>query len=285
VVLDALVIKPMKKIRAGVTALGRQEFHHRVDLRTGDEFQDLGETLNGISEQLNAAQVIQESFFPKEMPHLTFCRVAGDSIPCDATGGDYFDAFELEDGRLAVLLADVSGHGLGPSLLMATCRSALRAMSRLDLSPAELVRRLNDLLLADLTDGRFITLVYGVLDADGRFTYANAGHGPALVVRGGTTEHLPSHRPPLGIDIDLDDEPQTTVTLAAGDRILFTSDGLSEAMDGTGSYYGLEPIERAAADAAATCDEIVERLKAELLAHCGGPSKSDDVTVVCVDRV
>lgn len=284
-VLNALVIWPMREIRAGVTALGRQEFAHRVELKTGDEFQELGNTLNDISKQLNAAKVIQASFFPKQMPQEPGYRVAGLSIPCDAAGGDYFDAFAIGDGRLAVLLADVSGHGLGPALLMATCRSALRALAVADLSPRDLVDRLNALLLEDLVDGRFITLVYGVLEPDGTLTYTNAGHGPAIVAHDGTLEHLASHRPPLGIELPPDDDGQSTIRLAPGDRILFASDGLSEARDGDGTYFGVAPIEEAITDRSVDCDAIVARLREALQTHCNGPSTTDDVTILCVDRV
>ena len=212
--------------------------------------------------------------------------MAGLSVPCEAAGGDYFDAFELEGGRIAILVADVSGHGLGPSLLMATCRSALRALSHENLSPGDLVDRLNILLEDDLIDGRFITMIYGVLEPDGTFTFANAGHGPALVMSNGTPRHLEAHVPPLGIHIPLNGEPrQSTIALRPRDRVVFTSDGLSEAMNEQGVHFGVAPIERAAADRSLSSREVVERLKNEMLIHCHGPSRTDDVTILCVDRV
>lgn len=285
-VLNALVIRPMKKIRAGATALGLHDFSHRVDLTTGDEFQDLGDTLNSISKQLNAAKIVQAGFFPRQMPDHPEYDVAGLSVPCEAAGGDYFDAFELDGGRIAILVADVSGHGLGPSLLMATCRSALRALSHENLSPGDLVDRLNNLLEDDLIDGRFITMIYGVLEPDGTFTFANAGHGPALVTSNGTSRHLEAHGPPLGVHIPLNGEPrQSTITLRPRDRVVFTSDGLSEAMNEQGVHFGVAPIERAAADRSLSSREVVERLKNEMLMHCNGPSTTDDVTILCVDRV
>jgi len=285
-VLDALVIRPMRKIRAGVVALGKQNFDHRVDLTTRDEFQELGETLNGLSKQLNAAHVVQSSFHPKQMPELPGLRVAGLSAACDAAGGDYFDAFELPGGKLAMVVGDVSGHGLGPALLMATCRAGLRALAAEDVAPGDLIQHLDRLLTQDLASGRFITMIYAVLEPDGSFTYSNAGHGPALIVRDGAVEHLGPHRTPLGVHLYLTlDKLQTTIMLAPGDRVLFASDGLTEAMDADGKMLGIEPLERWVTTPGIDCETIVIRLEDAVLQHCQGPSRTDDVTILCVDRL
>jgi serine phosphatase RsbU (regulator of sigma subunit) len=285
-VLERIVIKPLSVIQEGIVALGRRDFTHRVKLATNDELKDLGETLNGISKQLDVARVVQQRFFPRKLPAHPRYRLAARSVPCDATGGDYYDAFTLEDGRIVVLVADVSGHGLGPSLLMASCRSALRGLSKGGLTPGLLVERLGQMLADELTDGRFITLVYGVLDDDGRFTYANCGHGPAIIATDGKLEHLGSHRPPLGVDFgDPITETQSTLTLTAGDRILLASDGLTEAMNASGEYLGLDRVEPVVRDRAATSETVVARLQEALVRHCGGPSTTDDVTMLCVDRI
>jgi serine phosphatase RsbU (regulator of sigma subunit) len=285
-VLERVVIRPLSVIREGVVALGRRDFTHRVKLATNDELEDLGDTLNGISKQLDVARVVQQRFFPRKLPVHPRYRLAARSVPCDATGGDYYDAFTLEDGRIVILVADVSGHGLGPSLLMASCRSALRGLSRSGLAPGLLVERLGQIMADELTDGRFITLVYGVLDDDGHFTYANCGHGPAIVATDGKLEHLGSHRPPLGVNFDDPiTETQSTLSLAPGDRILLASDGLTEAMNASGEYLGLDRVEPVVRDRAATSETVVARLQEALVRHCGGPSTTDDVTMLCVDRI
>ncbi|MHC4415554.1 MAG: PP2C family protein-serine/threonine phosphatase [Planctomycetota bacterium] len=285
-VLTRVVIKPISLIREGMLALGRHDFRHRVELATNDELQDLGRTLNNISQQLDLAHVVQKGFFPKELPRHPKYRIAATFVTCDATGGDYYDAFALEDGRIAIVVADVSGHGLGPSLLMASCRSALRGLSRTDLSPGELVDRLSHHLAADLTDGRFITLIYGILDDEGTMTYANCGHGPALAAAEGRVRRLESHRPPLGVVTDLIDEPrQSTLALSPGDRVFLASDGLTEALNTAGRQLGVAAVEKIVIDRSVTSEGVVQRLLDLLREHQGQAAITDDVTLLCVDRV
>ncbi len=284
-VLNRLVIRPVGKIHDGMLALGRQDFQHRVNIRSKDELQDLGETLNHLFEQLNVAQSIQSAFYPQHLPESSGYRLAAASEPCEATGGDYYDAFNLDD-RLAILVADVTGHGLGPSLLMAACRSALHALAASGLEPGELLVRLEKLLDSDLTDGRFITMIYGVLDADGTFTYANAGHAPAMLVHDGQVIQLASHRPPLGVCVDMDfGTEQSTIKLAPGDRILLTSDGVNEAQNPQHKQYGFDRIEAIVRDGTVECQQVVTRLRNDLARHRADEPAKDDVTILCVDRV
>jgi len=286
-VLNRLVIKPVAKIHDGMTALGNHDFAHRVNIDTGDEFQQLGDTLNGLFDQLNVARKIQAGFFPEQMPDCQGYRMAGASEPCGATGGDYYDAFKLDEHRTAIVLADVTGHGLGPSLIMATCRSALHAMAQAGLEPGELLQRLERQLEPDLTEGRFITMILGVLHEDGTFTYANAGHAPAMIrTAANGVAHLPSHRPPLGVIIPLDDEEmQTTVQLEPGDRVLLASDGVNEAHSPQHKQFGFAPIERLLNDHELACDQVVAALRARVSDHRGTRPPDDDVTILCVDYV
>ncbi|MEM1108487.1 MAG: SpoIIE family protein phosphatase [Planctomycetota bacterium] len=286
-VLNKLVIRPVGEIHKGLEALGDHDFGHRVNLNTKDEFQKLGDALNVLSDQLNVASTIQAGFFPEELPACVGYRMAGASEPCDATGGDYYDAFKLDDQRTAVVMADVTGHGLGPSLIMATCRSALHALARTGLEPGELLQRLEDQLASDLTEGRFITMIYGVLHEDGTFTYANAGHAPAMIrtAHDGVT-HLPSHRPPLGVIIPLDgEELQTTLQLAPGDRVLLTSDGVNEAQDPANRQFGIAPLERLIGDQELKCDQVVSSLRRDVGTHRHPRRADDDLTILCIDRV
>ncbi|MEM6334890.1 MAG: SpoIIE family protein phosphatase [Planctomycetota bacterium] len=295
-VLRWIVIRPVAAIHAGMTALANHDFTHRTKLRTGDEFEQLADALNNLSNQLNVARKIQEGFVPQRPPSAEGYRFAYRSDPCDATGGDYIDAFDLPNGDVAILVADVTGHGIGPSLIMASCRSALRALAQTGLPPGPLLEKLEQQLADDLQSGRFITMIFGVLSPDGRLTYANAGHAPAMVCHAGgdnpNTLQLDSHRPPLGIflePVDGDtcalDDMQTTVQLQPGDRVVFTSDGVNESQDPSDQQFGLERIEATAQRSDLDPDAFVELLNDQVTLHRAGQPPVDDVTVLCVDRV
>ena len=286
-VLNRVVIRPMRAVREGMLALSRQDFSHRVRLTARDEFGELADTLNHMSEQLNVARSVQMSFFPKHLPEEGGYRIAAATEPCEATAGDYVDAFALGDGRIAVLVADVTGHGLGPSLLMSACRSALRALVLAELSPAQVIARLDELLMDDLSDGRFITMIFGILEPDGTFTFANAGHGPAMVVLGGRCRFLDAHGPPLGVALEMPDhlERQSTLRLNVGDRVFLCSDGVSEAMDDAGEQFGTDRIAGIVADRALDPAETVQRVRDAIRHHTGRDVMKDDVTILCVDRL
>jgi serine phosphatase RsbU (regulator of sigma subunit) len=285
-VLAHLVIRPLGAIHHGMAALSRQDFSHRVRLNTGDEFQELGETVNSLSESLNAARIVQTRFSPREIPDQERYRVASAWVPCEATAGDYFDVISLPGDRLALVIADVSGHGLGPSLLMSSCRSALRALATVDLEPQELVARLESQIQADLDTPHFITLLYGILEPDGTFRYCNAGHGPALARIGTEVVELGSHRIPLGMGLPVDPSRplQSSVRLGVGDLVFLASDGLTEAIDVEGGFFGDERVHRVTASPRATSTEIIERLCREVDEHVGGRAHTDDLTMLCVQR-
>lgn len=283
--LRRTLLKPLDELRHGMEALGRHDFAHRVRIASRDELEKLGHTLNELFGQLNAAQVVQSGFLPRDMPNCHGYSMAVASEPCDATGGDYVDAFALDDGRIAVIVADVTGHGLGPSLLMASCRAALRALAKTGMSPADLIAKLEQQLLDDLGDAQFITMIYGILEPDGRFTYTNAGHGPALLRDRDGVRHLPPHRPPLGVVVPSDDDMQSTVQLEPGDRLLLTSDGVSEARSAQGHLLGVDPICEITALDDLDSVTVIETLQRKLLHHRGTRRADDDVTILCVDRL
>jgi len=149
-----------------------------------------------------------------------------------------------------------------------------------------MIDRLNRHFSGDLTDGRFITMIFGILEADGTFTFCNAGHGPALIRTRAGVAHLPSHRPPLGIDFELDEaeHSETTLRLQEGDRILLASDGVSEARDPGGEQFGTDRMAKILGRSDLTAKEVVELHCQSLEAHHKSRRHDDDVTLLCIDR-
>ena len=188
-----------------------------------------------VRASLRVAQEIQAGFFPRVLPQPPGYEIAAVSRSADETGGDYYDVLPLQSGRYGLVIADVCGHGLGPSLLMASVRAMLRGFSLREPPPEALVSDLNNALHADLSPRhRFITLLYGALDPVAhQFHYANAGHGPValhLQDAGNTVASLcddAARGLPLGILKDAY-EPCAAVALAPGDVLILGSDGLIE---------------------------------------------------------
>jgi len=128
-------------------------------------------------------------------------------------------------------------------------------------------------------------MIFGVLHPCGRFDYANAGHAPAMIKTAEDgVRHLPSHRPPLGIQVPLDEPPQSSVQLQTGDRVLLASDGVNEAQAPDRRQFGFQPIEGLMEDDALESDALVARLRDDVTRHRGAAPAADDVTILCIDR-
>lgn len=183
--------------------------------------------LAAVQRDLSVARDIQRGLLPAAAPAFPGFDIAGMSRPADLTGGDYYDWQPLPDGRLAVVMADVTGHGIGPALVMAVCRAYARATTPLAADSAALLNRLNNLIHADITDGRFITFALAIIDAAGRVDLLSAGHGPTLLYRASTgkVEEFGGDGIPLGIAPDESYGPVRTFTLEPDDALLLLTDG------------------------------------------------------------
>jgi sigma-B regulation protein RsbU (phosphoserine phosphatase) len=237
--------------------------------------------LAATQEQLRLARSIQQSFFPSAPPEVPGYDLGGASYPADETGGDYFDYFPMSGGRVGVVLADVSGHGLGPALVMSQTRAYLRALLPLSLDVSQLVTRLNDFLLSDGVDGRFVTFFLAQLDpSDGRFVYSGAGHRCYLLGPGDEVEALGPTSTPLGVQPGcIPSAPPRT--LASGELVLFLTDGVAETTSPQGSLFGIErALEVVRAKRHCPAREIVETLYGCARAFAQNAPQQDDITVV-----
>lgn len=244
--------------------------------------------LTEVRRGLEIAREIQQSLLPEKEPTINGFDIAGWSQPADQTGGDYYDWQTLPDGRLAVSVADVTGHGIGPAMVTAVCRAYSRASFPNAPSLGVVMDRVNDLLVSDLRDGRFVTAVVAILDpANNSIQLSSAGHGPMLLYRASsnTVESIDAQGLPFGIATGLGYGPPCTVELGQGDILILLTDGFSEWANVAGELFGVERLGDAIRTSASlTGKELIARMHEEVLRFAGGTTQMDDLTAVVVRR-
>ncbi len=245
--------------------------------------------LKQIEHDLQIARSIQQSLLPRSSPRMPGYDIAGWSCPADATGGDYFDWEELPDGRLVLSLADVTGHGIGPALLAAICRSYARAAFKAPDDLRTTLERINSLLAQDLTPGRFATLVAAVCKrGEPNVEVLSAGHGP-LFVYSASNQSLRSFNAqalPLGIMPELNATASELVELEAGDVLLLITDGFLEWENARGEDFGVEGLRAVLRQHGhLPADQIIAELYRAVIKFAGGTRQADDLTAVVVKRV
>lgn len=248
--------------------------------------------LASLQHDLNIAKKIQEGLFPKTPPQISGYDIAGWSQPADQTGGDYYDWIALPNGRMAVMLGDVTGHGIGPALLMAICRAYTRATFPSQIELQDAMRRLNELLSEDVGEGRFITFAVAVLDpASGEVEVLSAGHGPILLRRtpGGacTLAETEGTGLPLGIMPEEDYGVPLRWKLEPGDALLLVTDGFFEqGRDSDKQMYGVERLrEFLMSNGHLDAATFIQTLHREVVTFAAGAKQNDDMTAAVIRRV
>jgi serine phosphatase RsbU (regulator of sigma subunit) len=238
-----------------------------------------------VDQELATARRIQQTLLPKVIPALSGWEIATHYQPARAVGGDFYDFLPFADGRLGLVLGDVTDKGVPAALVMATTRSMLRAAALDSATPGPVLARVNDLLYADLPASMFVTCFYAILDpATGHVIYANAGQDlPYLRRADGCVAELRATGMPLGLMPGMEYEEREDA-LALGDGILFYSDGLVEAHDPAREMFGFPRL--AELLAGTTLDRRVLEMLLGALATFTGPAweQEDDVTLVTLRR-
>jgi len=242
-----------------------------------------------MEEALKVAQNIQMSLLPEEAPEVKGYDIAGYNVPCDETGGDYYDYIEMPDGKLGLVIGDVSGHGLGAAMYMATSRAALRSIIMTTEDPAKALEMVNNRLTWDMSDEAFITLFFGILEpATGQLRYTSAGHEDPIIYRAATGEFegMESTGMPLGM-IDEMEFPEGQMTiLNEGDIFLLTTDGVFEADNVDEEEFGHARMQQCLADFHdRSSAEITEELRRRTFEFIGEAKVRDDVTIVTLKVV
>lgn len=234
--------------------------------------------------EIKIAQQIQATLSPSAPLRFGVFEVAGFCLPADKVGGDYFDYFFRTETQLELVIADVSGHSIGPALFMVETRSVLRAQTNLSATPAVTLGVLNDFLFNDLDQSDyFISLFYMQVDVDKRqASFANAGHPPPLLLNGQqrTFTELDADGLILGVKKAVVFE-EKTAALALGDVILFYTDGLIEAENDQQEFFGLERVKAVILQyAEAPPQGIIDALFAALRQFCQRTTFEDDITLM-----
>jgi serine phosphatase RsbU (regulator of sigma subunit) len=236
-----------------------------------------------MRQALEIARDIQSSLLPRTSPSVPDFDIAGWTLPCDETGGDYFDFIPTESGGLGIAVGDVSGHGIGPALLMTSARAFLRALVKQGIEPHVILERMNALLVTDMTNGRFMTMFYGVLRPQEKtIFYSSAGHEPPLLVRPETksSQEFETGGCPLGI-LEGAPYPPAQITVQPGDILALSTDGIQESMDVSHKKFGRDQltqviIEHHDLDAAS----IIRKVHHSVTDFCDTVPQRDDLTLV-----
>ena len=235
--------------------------------------------------EMALASDVQRKLYPRAAPHVNGYDLAGAVFSADATCGDYFDFVPISDDVICIAIGDVSGHGMGPALVMTQVRAYLRAFTQTMAAPAKIVERINRVLVEDLYEGYFVTLLVAFLDVrTGRISYVNAGHvaGQVLGVDGRVRATLDRTGLPLGLVGDRGYFARD-LELAEGDTLLLMTDGLIECRNPKGEFLWDEGAsEIAAAHVDEPASDLVESVYERVRAHADWQPLDDDLAIVVV---
>ncbi|MGD0463215.1 MAG: SpoIIE family protein phosphatase [Tepidisphaeraceae bacterium] len=241
-----------------------------------------------FSREMELARQVQVALIPTHPPKVAGLEAEGWAIAASMTGGDCYDLWEMHDGRLAILLADASGHGLAPAMIVSQVRTLVRTLSEFDTNPFDLLSRVNKRLSNDLEANRFVTAFLGFLNPDGRLEWASAGHGPMFWCANGSSEmlDLDSTSLPLGIQPDWEgDTAPPPLQLHPNGMLVVFSDGIFEAPAPDGNMFGVERIkEGLLASRHLPCIQIIAGLRTAVQQWQAKIEPIDDQTIVIVRR-
>jgi sigma-B regulation protein RsbU (phosphoserine phosphatase) len=244
-----------------------------------------------LDHDLEIARDIQRILLPAEAPAINGFQISGINVPARQVSGDYFDYIHVDDERLGVAIADVSGKGVPASLIMAICRSVLRAEAVRNPSPADVLRKVNRQLYPDIKEDMFISMAYLILDHERNgITLARAGHDAPLLYKQESQTVTPVKSPGMVVGIDSGNvfDRLTTdfaIRLERDDCLVLYTDGVTEALNTEGDEFGLErTIQAVRASASNGAPAIVKKLIEDVRNFTGSHPQNDDITLIAIRK-
>jgi len=241
-----------------------------------------------INHEINLARQVQQALIPKQLTILTNIESHGWTLAATTTGGDCFDLWKMADGRLGILVADASGHGLGPSILVTEVRALVRGLCDLYEEPQKLLERVNQRLASDLDGSKFVTAFVAFVGEDGKMSWASAGHGPMLwcSTHDGAPNELEATGLPLGVSEDwFGEETVPQFQLEPGGWLMVGSDGIFEAPNPKGEQFEIARVKETIKELCnASCEQVVNSLRRAVHKWQVKDEPVDDQTIVLIRR-
>ena len=304
--LSRLITNPIKKLKMSSEIIGGGNLDYSVDVKTGDELEDLANSFNKmaldlkthiedlrrttaenerVQKELDLARGIQRSFLPESPPIVPGFDLAALNTPALEVGGDFFDFIPVSLDQWGLVIADVSGKGFPAALFMALSRTMLRANALGNPTVLQTICRANNMIAQEGRANMFVTLFYGVLDPKSKtLTYVNAGHNPPFITdrEGGDIVILAAKGIALGIMSDMEFE-EKDVTLREGDILLLYTDGVTEAVNRKGEMFGQHRLAKLVEDnQKRSAQEIIQIIEQTVLEYAEGLPQFDDLTLMAV---
>ena len=291
--------RPIDQLADAATRLAQGDFETQVHVHTGDEFEHLGQAFNdvgpklaeheSVKHSLELARQVQQNLLPHGTPDLPGLDIVAQIIYCDETGGDYYDYIrdKSNPNRIGFAVGDITGHGIQAALLMASARAVIRSHAEAEFNELGLmITDVNEHLVSDMGEGRFLTLFYGVIDANTRTVHwVSGGHDPAMWYHASTgqQEELSHEGLVLGIIDGVTYETEGPTTLQPGDILAIGTDGIWETMNADGEEFGSDRYWKTIADHAdESAQAIFEAVVAEVIAFRGSAPQRDDITLMVI---
>jgi serine phosphatase RsbU (regulator of sigma subunit) len=250
---------------------------------------DMRRQRDQMERDLDLAREIQQNLLPSTIPNLDGYDIAAHCQPADQTGGDYYDWQLIDNHRIVVSLADVTGHGVGPALVTAACRAYVRSTVTRDATPLDVINKVNKLLHEDMPSGRFVTFAMVDLDTQtNKAVLMSAGHGPTLLVKRdtGDIESIAAQGLPMGITEENMFDEAIDLRFEPGDVAVLFTDGFFEWANADGEQFGLNRLRRVITDnREARSADLIRAMDESIRAFIGDRRQDDDMTALVIRRL